>query len=288
LFQPKEADMAGDNSEQIRDWNGPLGQRWVEDQTTLDRLTAPFGLAALTAVAASHGERAIDVGCGCGATSIALAEAVGNGGSVLGVDVSRPMLDIARRRGANLPQLRFEEADASNASLPQDQDLLYSRFGVMFFAAPVPAFAHLRRTLKESGRLAFVCWQGPKENLWASVPVQAARTALGVTPPPADPHAPGPFAFADGDRVRMILLEANFRDADVEPFDAPMSMGETIRAAAESAARIGPVSRLAREAGPDALPRIIDAVEAALTPLAARDGSVALPGRAWIVTAQAG
>jgi hypothetical protein len=158
----------------------------------------------------------------------------------------------------------------------------------MFFAAPVPAFAHLRRSLRDSGRLAFVCWQGPKENLWASVPVQAARTVLGITPPPADPHAPGPFAFADADRVRMILLEANFRDVAADPFDHAMSVGDSPRAAAEASVRIGPVARLAWETGPESLPRIIDAVVAALAPLAARVGGIALPGRAWIVTARAG
>jgi SAM-dependent methyltransferase len=183
--------------------------------------------------------------------------------------------------------VRFEQADASSARLPDGQDLLFSRFGVMFFAAPVPAFAHLRRALKDTGRLAFVCWQGPKENPWAMVPIAAARAALGVTQPPADPHAPGPFAFGDANRVRMILLEANFRDVVAEPFESPMPLGSTARSAAEAAARIGPVSRLVREAGPEKLPLIVDAVEKALEPLATKD-RVALPGRTWIVNAKAG
>jgi SAM-dependent methyltransferase len=280
--------MADDNSEQIRDWNGPLGQRWVTDQEILDALTAPFGDAALRAAGAQPGERIVDIGCGCGTTSIALAEAVGRDGSVLGVDVSRPMLEVARRQGARLSQLRFEEADASSAALPGEQDLLYSRFGIMFFAAPVPAFVHLRRSLKATGRLAFVCWQAAKENLWATVPVLAGRTALGINPPPMDPHAPGPFAFADADRVRTILLEAGFSDFDAEPFEHAMAIGDSPRQAAEQSARVGPLARLVREAGPEHLPKIVDAVEAALAPLAARNGSVSLPGRSWIITAQAG
>jgi hypothetical protein len=116
----------------------------------------------------------------------------------------------------------------------------------------------------------------------------AGRTALGITPPPMDPHAPGPFAFSDADRVRMILLEANFRDIEADSFEHSMAMGATPREAAEQSARIGPLSRLVREAGAEHLPKVIDAVEAALAPLAARDGSVSLPGRAWIVTALAG
>jgi len=280
--------MAGDNSEQIKDWNGPLGQRWVEDQETLDALTAPFGAAAIEAAEPAAGERVNDLGCGCGATSIALAEAVGRGGTVLGVDISRPMLDLARRRGAGLQQLKFEEADASSARLPDGQDLIFSRFGGMFFADPAPAYAHLRRALKPGGRLAMVCWQGAKENLWAAVPVQAARTALGITPAPPDPFAPGPFAFGDAERVRGILKDAGFTDIEAEAFENPMFMGDTPNAAALSSTRLGPVSRLVREAGPDKLDIIVRAVEAALTPLAATDGRVALPGRAWIFTAQAG
>lgn len=282
--------MAGDNSEQIKEWNGPVGERWAEEQEAFDALTTPFGLAALKAAAVRAGERVIDIGCGCGGSSLDLARDVGSAGSVLGVDVSRPMLEVARRRAkaAGLANLRFEEADASNALLPKDQDVLYSRFGVMFFAAPVPAFAHMRRALKDTGRMAFVCWRSPKENPWGMVPVIAARKALGIEGPPADPHAPGPFAFADENRVRAILLEANFRDVEAEPFDASMPAGPSPRAAAEQAVRMGPASRLAREAGPDALPRILEAIEAALVPLAEPDGSVNLPARAWVMTAKAG
>lgn len=282
-------EMAGDNSEQIRDWDGPVGERWAAEQETLDQLTAPYGAAALAAAGAKAGERVIDVGCGCGDTSLTLARAVGAEGSVLGVDVSGPMLQVAIRRAkaAGLSQVRFEQADASSARLPGEQDLLFSRFGVMFFAAPVPAFAHLRRALRDSGRMAFVCWQGARENPWAMVPVMAARAALGVTDPPGDPHAPGPFAFGDADRLRMILLEANFRDVAIDPFEAAMPLGSTARSAAEAAARIGPAARLVREAPPEKLPTILDAVEKALEPLVTNDG-VALPGRTWIVNARAG
>jgi hypothetical protein len=135
--------------------------------------------------------------------------------------------------------------------------------------------------------MAFVCWQGAKQNPWAMVPVMAARTALGIEPPPADPQAPGPFAFGDPDRLRMILLEANFRDVAIEPFEAVMPLGSTSRSAAEATARIGPAARLVRETPPERLPEIIEAIEMALLALATGDG-VALPGRAWVVTARAG
>lgn len=278
----------GDNKQQIEDWNGALGQRWVEHQEELDRLTRPFGEAALRAANPRPGERVIDVGCGCGDTSIALAKAVGASGSVLGVDVSAPMLALAKQRAAGLNQLEFREADASSADLPRDQDLLFSRFGVMFFAAPVPAFAHLRTALKASGRLAFVCWRAAQDNPWATVPLLAARNVVANPAPPPDPLAPGPFAFADDARLRAILMEARFLDVKIEPFESPVYLGSSPRSAAEGTARMGPLSRYIREVGEQHLGRIVDAVETALRPRVASDGSVSLTGRTWIVTAKAG
>ncbi len=282
--------MAGGNEQQIADWNGVLGQRWAELQDKMDRMTAPFGAAALDAAGARPGERVIDIGCGCGDTALELARRVGSGGEVLGVDVSRPMLEVARMRAreAALPGLSFAEGDASSAALPAQRDLLYSRFGVMFFDVPAPAFAHLRRAVSDTGRIAFVCWRGPKENLWASVPLAAGMSVLDEKPAAADPCAPGPFAFSDPNRVRAILLEAGFAHVTADAFEAPVFLGASPRKAAEDTARMGPLGRLVREAGEARLPAILDAVEAALEPMADRKGRVFLPGRTWVVSARAG
>lgn len=277
--------MAGDNTLQIKDWNGPVGERWAAEQERTDQLIRAFGEAALAAGRAMPGESVLDVGCGCGDTSLALASAVGSGGRVLGVDVSAPMLDVARRRAAHVANLGFQEADASQAELPGPFDLLYSRFGVMFFDDPPAAFANLHKALKPDGRVAFVCWALPKDNPWAALPAQAARKVAGEAPP-SDPHAPGPFAFGDRDRVKGILSAAGFRSVEIAGFEAPVYLGSTARSAAEGAARIGPASRIVRDAGPEKLPEIIDAVEAALAPHAAADASICLPGRTWIVTAR--
>ena len=157
--------MATDNSEQIADWNGVMGRQWAARQREIDSSISPFGDAALKTAAPMPGERVIDIGCGCGDTSIALAQQVGAEGAVLGVDISAPMLEVARTRAASLqlPHLEFREADASTASLPARNDLLYSRFGVMFFDQPVPALAHARQALRNGGRLVFVCWRSPRE-----------------------------------------------------------------------------------------------------------------------------
>src|SRR2546429_9463284 len=283
----RERSMPADNSEQIAEWNGALGERWVAMRQEIDRLVVPFGNAALRAAAPQSGERAIDIGCGCGDTAIEIARIVGEAGAVVGIDVSQPMLEVARSRGAlaNCAHLAFRDGDASEAGLPANTDLLFSRFGVMFFSQPSQAFSHLRKSLRTGGRCVFVCWRAPRDNAWAMTPLSAARTAMRVTPAPADPDAPGPFAFADEERLRAILSGAGFRAIDVQRFDAALSLGATPRSAAEGATQIGPVSRFVREMGAEHLPAILDAVERTLAPLAAPDGHVRLNGSTWIVSA---
>ena len=279
--------MTTDNAAQIAEWNGVQGERWAALRAQTDAIVVPFGEAAMAAAAPTSGERVIDIGCGCGDTSIDLARRVGPTGSVTGVDVSRPMLAIARELGAaeGLSHLAFRECDASSADLPGALDLLYSRFGVMFFGDPMAAFAHMRGSLRRGGRCVFVCWRAPRDNPWAMVPVSAAREALGITPPPADPHAPGPFAFADDVRVRGILESASFGAIEVRRFDASVTLGDTPRAAAEAVTRIGPVSRLLREVGVEHQPTVVDAIEKALAPHAAPDGRVQVQGSTWIISA---
>lgn len=279
--------MPTPNSAQIAEWNGEQGQRWVEQQRTLDTMIEPFGQAALQAAAAQPGERAIDIGCGCGSTTLALARAVGPQGRVLGVDVSQPMLAAARAMpvAPGSAPLSFIEADAAGAALPGGLDLLYSRFGLMFFAEPAAALRHLRGTLRPGGRCVFVCWRTPRDNPWAMMPITAARKALGLTPPPADPFAPGPFAFADEARLHGLLAEAGFVGIDIRRFDALVRIGPSPRLAAEHAVQIGPVSRLAREFGLDKAELIVTAIEQALAPLAAADRSVSLAGSTWVVAA---
>jgi ubiquinone/menaquinone biosynthesis C-methylase UbiE len=276
------------NSEQIIDWNGEQGRRWVAYQRHLDRMIEPFGEAALQAAAPRPGEKVLDIGCGCGSTSLALAQAAGPTGRVLGVDISQPMLAAARALAATQPTLplSFIEADAASAPLPAAMDLLHSRFGLMFFDQPAAALRHLRGALRPDGRCAFVCWRAPRDNPWAMAPLMAARQALGINPPPADPLAPGPFAFADEDRLRGLMAEAGFDGIAVQRCDAPVTLGASAHAAALHCLQIGPVSRLAREVGAAQEPLMRDAIERALAPRAAADGSVSLSGSTWVVSAR--
>ncbi|MDX2234073.1 MAG: methyltransferase domain-containing protein [Hyphomonadaceae bacterium] len=287
------ANAAG-NADQIAYWNAEVGERWAAQQARLDALIAPFGAAALTLAAPQPGERALDIGCGCGDTTFALADAVGPEGRVLGVDVSAPMLARAKERmKARMAELAgahgavsFLEADAATAPLPTGHDLLYSRFGVMFFADPVGAFAAMRRALKPGARVAFACWRTVAENPWMVLPMAAGVQALGRSPPPSDPHAPGPFAFADDARVRAILEAAGYERVALTPFDVAMTLGGDAMAAARLSMEVGPLGGLVREAGESAAPVLLAAVAAALAPYEKPDG-VRLMGGVWLVTARA-
>ncbi len=169
---------------QVADWNGQSGERWVAYQARLDAMLAAFGQAAIEAAAPATGERVLDVGCGAG-------------GQVLGVDTSEPLIGRARALAPQDTPVLFRVADASSAELPEGAfDILFSRFGVMFFDDPTGAFAHMRRALQPGGRVAFVCWRGAAENDWVRLPMGAIK---GIVPPtaPPDPEAPGPFSFGD-------------------------------------------------------------------------------------------
>lgn len=276
------------NAAQIADWNGAVGQRWAAEQETLDALIRPFGEAVLGAARPTAGESVLDIGCGCGETSLSLAQAVGPSGRVLGVDVSAPMLDVARRRSADLTNVSFMEADASQAGLDGNFGLLVSRFGVMFFDAPAEAFANIGKSLAQNARLAFVSWQPAAQNPWATVAARAALAAAGLPPPQNDPRAPGPFAFGDTDYVSGILERAGFRNVGFQPVEAGMHLGASPDDAATSALKVGPASRIAREVDPDLFPKLHGAVRDALAPLAAPSGAIVLPGRTWVFTANWG
>lgn len=277
--------MPNANADQIAQWNADAGRSWTAEQERLDRLIAAYGAAALAKAGAREGERVLDVGCGCGQTSLALADLVGASGEVVGVDVSAPMLARARARGAGIAQLRFELADAAHAALGGPYDLLFSRFGVMFFDAPAPAFAHQRAAMAPGGRLAFVCWRSVSENAWAFLPASIGRRLIGAPQQAPDPHAPGPFAFADADRVRAILEEAGWKGVRVEAFDAPMPLGADARDAALWTGKVGPLAAMLREAE-DKRAAVMDAVAEALKAYETPSG-VSLPGATWIVSATA-
>ena len=272
------------NAQQITYWNEAAGPTWADLQGPLDRQLAPLGRAAMAALAPRPGERVLDIGCGAGGTSLQLAQAVAPGGDVTGVDISRPLLEVARQRASGIPGLSFVEADAQTYPFETAGfDAVFSRFGVMFFADPVAAFANIRRALKPGGRLAFVSWRTPAENPIMTLPMAAALAHL---PPPAppEPGAPGPFAFADPERVRTILGTAGFTDIALTPHNEKIGGGD-LDTVVGLALKVGPLGAMLRE-HPDQRDTVIASVRAAL---AAHDGpdGVKLDSATWIVTARA-
>ena len=258
----------------------------MSEQERLDRVLRPLGDLGLEKVAPRAGERAVDVGCGCGATTVLLAERVGKTGKVLGVDVSERMLARARARTANMPWVDLELGDAAEKRFAGDADLMFSRFGSMFFADPLKAFTNLRTALRSGGRLCLVCWRAPEDNPWYVVPLRAAETIVPPLPP-VEPGAPGPFAFADGERFRRVLSDAGFRDVVVERRDQLVPQSTTgLDEAVEVAVLAGPIARMLVDADASAIARVRAVIREALAPYA-RAERVEMMSSVWLATARA-
>lgn len=280
--------LRGQNADQIAYWNGPGGQYWADRQQTQDMVLAPVSDMLIDRARAKAGERIVDVGCGCGATTFALAQKVGPTGHVTGIDISAPMLARARQiLPPGLP-VDFVLADATvYPFVPASFDLLVSRFGVMFFAEPALSFANLRRALRPTGRLTFACWRDPRSNPFFMTPLQAVYKHAPRLPQ-LGPEDPGPFSFASEARIHRILGEAGFQGIAMEPCDLALdvAVGRGLDAAMATALEIGPAARALAEQPPDVVAAATKSIREALAPFA-RGQAVLLGASIWIVTASA-
>jgi SAM-dependent methyltransferase len=265
-------------------WNEAGGRMWVDNIEQTHTLLQPLTDSLLLRAAASDGECVMDIGCGGGQNSVELARRVGDSGRVLGVDVSVPILDYARSQPGLPGNLDYLCADAASEDLGTDRfDLLFSRFGVMFFDDPKAAFLKLRSSLKPGGRLAFLCWQAPSLNHWLSVPMQAIYEVLPPPEPPPDLRAPGPFAFAEDAWVREILDHAGFAKISIDNQQLDMPMGH-IDSAIAYMMRFGPAVELLRQAGEAERGEVERRLREAFEPQV-RDDVVIGRTATWIVTA---
>src|SRR5690349_10150032 len=256
------------NDEQSQLWNGSAGRAWVEEQEMLDATYLPIE-NLLAAKAAEHGARdVLDVGCGSGATTLAIARRLGPAARCTGIDISAPLVELANARATRQnPAPRFVLADAQTHDFePGSFDLIVSRFGVMFFNAPVLAFANLRRSLRKGGGLCAIAFRAASENPFM---VAAERAAAPLLPnlPPRLPDAPGQFALANEDRVRKILANSCWTDIDIAPLDVSCAFPEA--GLIHYFTRLGPVGLVLRDADEATRDRVIGTIRAAFAPFIA-------------------
>ena len=273
------------NIEQAEAWNNEEGQHWAAHQNRYDAMSGAFTEHLLGAAAITETDTVLDIGCGNGQTTRLAAQRASRGRAV-GLDLSAPMLEraAATAAGEGIANVTFEQGDAQVQPLPSAAfDVAISRFGVMFFADPVAAFANVGAAIRPGGRLAFVCWQDLARNEWLMVPAGAALAFVEL-PDLGGPGAPGPFSLAEPDRIEAILGDAGFADVHVDSVDAPMRLGADAADAVEFLRGTGMARALLDKADPPTVARALDAVGEALRPHEQADG-LYLTGTAWLVTA---
>ncbi len=274
--------------EQAALWNGVAGRGWVEAQALLDQLFMPFEQMLVGAAAERPRDGVLDVGCGTGATTLAVARQLGIKGRCTGVDISEPMIDTARARAAceGLPAT-FICADAQrHAFATASVDLVMSRFGVMFFEDPVEAFGKLRRTTRDGGDLKLIVWRGPEENPFMTRAEETARPLLPDLLPRREAGAPGQFGFADPQRVRGILEASGWGAIDFESLDVSCSFPES--ELTMYLTRLGPLGRVLPEVAEPLRTQVVDAVRAEFEASYVQDGEVWFGASCWMVSARAG
>jgi SAM-dependent methyltransferase len=272
------------SNEQAEFWNGAGGDAWVAMQPVMDRMLGGFEEVLADAAAERGARRVLDVGCGVGATTLAVARRLGDGAEVTGVDISAPMVAAAKERVAfDDDPPRFLLADAATHPFEQGEfDLLVSRFGVMFFEDPVAAFAHLREAIAVGGGLRFICWRSPKENPFMTT---GARAIAHLVPevPPREPGEPGPFAFAEKARIEEVLGGAGWEGIEIESIDVPGGFPEPDLN--RYLARIGPIGQAVREADDAKRKEVLEVARAAYQPFITGD-EVRFTARCWSVGAE--
>lgn len=282
------ASAAEINADQLSFWNGTGGQTWVTRQEHTDTTLEPVTRALLRHGAPRSGERILDVGCGCGASTLDFARAVGNKGAVEALDISGPMLAEARRRAkaAGIRNIDWRQSDAATTEL-KAYDLLTSNFGLMFFGDPVMAFKHLLGAANHGARMSFVCWRALPRNPWIEVPMRAVAAHLPPRPK-GDPHAPGMFALSDPERVSQVLTDAGWDQPKFEQLDCDLDIaaGHGLDEAIMQSTKIGAVNSWLRDQPADIIAASIESIRVALAPFT-RGSRVCLPGSMWLVSSNA-
>ena len=278
--------MSESNNDMREFWNGIGGHKWINYQKILNSSLETFGREAMIVAKATSCDHVLDIGCGCGDTSIEIARKVGPKGKVTGIDVSEVILNQAQEHALTMTNLNFECVDAQYYDFdPQVCDLAYSRFGVMFFDDPGAALGNIRKALKPGGRMVFVCWQPVKNNQWINLPLDIAAKFL-APPPPSGPEVPGPFSFGETKRITEILEIAGFNSISISPYNAKFNLGKNSIEAADFISSIGPSSYLMDNPDTDEITKtnFINDLRQTLALHETRNG-IDLNAATWIVSA---
>ncbi|MDB3994904.1 methyltransferase domain-containing protein [Gammaproteobacteria bacterium] len=280
--------MEDKNIKQKQFWSGAGGDVWVDKQREMDIMLNPLGERAIQGLDLSGEKKILDIGCGCGATTLEIAQAVTQG-EVIGVDISEPMLERATKTASDmmLNNTSFQVKDVQVDEMPLSYfDIAFSRFGVMFFEDPFEAFKNINHSLKDNGQLSFVCWQHASLNPWQSLSIQVIKEFLDL-PAPA-PKSPGPFAFEDKSYINEILTESGFRDIEIKDNqeDIVMFSGKSIREACEDYLTINPVvTEMLKNSPTELREEILEALIGKFSDFHNNEGLL-FPSATWIVTAK--
>ena len=276
--------MSEVNLEMARAWDGPEGERWAKHAAGYERANTRQWRRFLELVPVRDTDRVLDIGCGNGRSTCDVAR-LAPAGSATGVDLSTAMLAVARSRAAQqgLTNVRFERADAQVHTFDSAAvDLVVSVFGAMFFDEPVAAFGNFRGALAPDGRLAMLVWRELARNEWVFAVREALAAGRQLQEPPRD--APGPFSFADRDRVRQILEAAGFRDVSFQAVDEPVDLGRDLDAAYAFVRDLGVTHGLLQDLDEQTALTALDELKEALSRRATPEG-VLLGASSWLVTA---
>jgi ubiquinone/menaquinone biosynthesis C-methylase UbiE len=293
--RPHENDVettdAATNESAAEAWNGFLFEKFARFRRVLTTGFTPHSSAAMHRHPVAEGARILDIGCGFGDMTVALARAAGPTGGAWGVDIADRFVEASRLDAAKarVGNVRFVCADVQTDPLGGPYDAAYSRFGTMFFTDPVAAMRNVKGVLREGGVFCMVVWRRREDNPWIHVAERIVREVVPTLEDPGETSSgPGPFSMASADWTSDILGRAGFRRVLFERHDAPVCIGRDVDEAVDFAMTIGPAGELLRLAGADGakrLPAVVNALRRALA-VYMTAGGVVMPSSSWIVTAR--
>ena len=281
--------MSEVNKNQKDFWSGKGGDIWVERQNVMDTMLSPLGEAALNKLNFNEDENVLDIGCGCGHTTLNIAKRIGSSGNVTGLDISEPMLKRAKESAVemSITNTSFKCIDVQTEDLgDQIYSAAFSRFGVMFFEDSVDAFKNIHKSLISGSSLSFVCWQSPAVNPWQSLFIQEVKKFIDLPSPP--PRSPGPFAFMESEYVSSILEESKFQDITIEGHEAEVNMfsGRSLSDSVKDYISINPVvTQMLKESSENQIAEIVNSGIEAFSPYYSEKGLI-FPSATWLVTAR--